>query len=340
MKREKNLLERIADPENVRLAFWKARKGKTGKIEVKKYRENLDKNVELLRNQIVTGEISVGNYHYFTIYDPKERKICAAPFSERVLHHALMNVCHASFERYQIFHSYATRINKGTYAAIEQAWRNQKKFRWFLKLDARKYFDSIDHNILKNLLKKRFKEHKLVEILYSIIHSYETQTGKGVPIGNLTSQYFANHYLAVADHYVLEKLKIKGYVRYMDDMVLWAQTKEELLKKGNQFKEFVEQELRLILKPFCLNKTEKGLPFCGYLLFPTHKRLNKNSKKRFKAKSKHYESLLENGEWDQKTYQHHIIPLLAFTKHAKTFGFRKKLFYSSKRVHTAEARTA
>jgi len=340
MKRDNHLLEQIADLENLRLAFWKARKGKEGKIEVKKYRNKLDLNLEKLRKELLSGEIAVRNYHYFTIYDPKERRICAAPFSERVLHHALMNVCHASFERYQIFHSYATRINKGTYAAIEQAWENQKKFKWFLKLDARKYFDSIDHSILKELLKRRFKEVKLLEILHSIIDSYQTAQGKGVPIGNLTSQYFANHYLALADHAVLERLQIPAYVRYMDDMILWANTKEELVEKGEQFKECVEQELKLTLKPFCLNKTEKGLPFCGYLLFPTHKRLNNNSKKRFVAKSKQYKQYLEKGEWDQKTYQQHIIPLLAFTKHAKTVGFRRKIFYSSARVHTAEARTA
>ncbi|NCQ11356.1 MAG: RNA-directed DNA polymerase [Bacteroidetes bacterium] len=332
MKRDNHLLEQIADPENLRLAFWKARKGKTGKIEVQKYRDQLDKHLEILRNQILAGEVLVGKYHYFTIYDPKERRICAAPFSERVLHHALMNVCHASFERYQIYHSYATRINKGTYAAINQAWNNQKQFKWFLKLDVRKYFDSIDHQVLKELLKRRFKEAKLLTIFCSIIDSYQTKPGKGVPIGNLTSQYFANHYLALADHTVLEKMHIPAYVRYMDDMVLWANSKEELLQIGSLFTNFIVQELHLVLKPFCLNKTEKGLPFCGYLLFPTHKRLNRTSKKRFVAKSKQYEQLLSIGEWDQQTYQQHIIPLLAFTRHAKTVGFRKNLFYSSNRV--------
>lgn len=309
-------------------------------MEVARYRAALDKNLLELRNQILSGDINVGNYHYFTIYDPKERRICAAPFSERVLHHALMNSCHETFENYQIYHSYATRINKGTYAAIEQAWKNQKRFAWYLKLDARKYFDSIDHQILINALQKRFKEVGLKAIFGKIIASYHTAPGKGVPIGNLTSQYFANHYLALADHFLLENLRIKGYVRYMDDMVMWADTKEELMEKGKAFHHCIEQELSLTLKPWCLNRTEKGLPFCGYLLFPSHKRLNQNSKKRFLNKAKQYGERLETGEWDQTTYQQHILPLLAFIQHAKMVGFRRKIFYPSGWVPSAEARTA
>lgn len=324
MKRENNLFEKIADPENLRLAFWKARTAKDGKMEVATFRKALDKNLLLLRNELLSGNIEVGNYHYFTIFDPKERLICAASFKERVLHHAIMNICHVNFEKFQIFDSYASRKGKGTYAALERAKCFHKKYKWFLKLDVRKYFDSIVHCILKQLLEKRFKDKPLLNVFFRIIDSYQTSKGNGLPIGNLTSQYFANHYLAVADHYIKEKLQVSAYVRYMDDMVIWSNDKNTLLKIGNKFKSFIESELSLTLKPFCLNSIVKGLPFLGYFLLPEKIMLNKNSRKRFKTKLIHYAGKLQNGEWSQSDYQAHILPLIAFAKHANTYHLRRK----------------
>jgi retron-type reverse transcriptase len=328
MKRLNNLLPLIADPDNLRLAFWKARKGKNQKKEVQAYRNNLDKNILLLRNSILTANVDVGNYHYFKIFEPKERLICAATFQERVLHHGIMNVCHPVFENYQIFDSYASRKEKGTHAAIARANIFHKKYKWFLKLDVRKFFDSIDHKTLKSLLSKKFKDYKLLAVFSQIIDSYHSQLNKGLPIGNLTSQYFANHYLAISDHYVNEKLKIKGYVRYMDDMVLWANNKTALLEIGNKFQLFIKEVLKLELKPFCLHATHKGLPYLGYILSNKGNRLNKNSKKRFIKKIKYYTKKVKNQEISQETYQNHLLPLLAFTKHADTYNFRVKVLES------------
>lgn len=325
MKRQGNLLESIADPENLRLAFWKARKGKEGKTEVAEFRKCLEKNLLTIREELLTGKVEIGNYQYFTIYDPKERLICAASFRERVLHHALMNVCHANFEKYQIFDSYASRIGKGTYAAIERATNFQKKYKWFLKLDVRKYFDSINHAKLKVLLTKRFKDKMLLQVFFKIINSYSTSVGKGLPIGNLTSQYFANHYLAVADHYIKEKLQAPAYVRYMDDMVIWSDDKTTLLDIGKKFQAFIESELNLSLKPYCLNSSDKGLPFLGYSLFPNKVLLNGESRKRFISKMKNFLYKLKTNVWDQKEYQNHVVPLIAFVKHANSLGLRQKL---------------
>ncbi|MBP7498188.1 MAG: hypothetical protein KA792_11045 [Bacteroidales bacterium] len=324
MKRETDLIEQIADPDNLRLAFWKARKAKDGKTEVSTYRKFLDKNLIELRQEILAGQISPIVYKYFKIYDPKERLICCAPFKQRVLHNAIMNICHNNFEKYQIYDSYASRIGKGTYSAIDRAKTFQKKFKLYLKLDVRKYFDSIDHNVLKQMLNSRFKDKKLLEIFNQIIDSYESETGKGLPIGNLTSQYFANHYLGLADHYIKEKLQVAVYVRYMDDMVIWSDTKDDLLRTGRAFKNFVEQRLLLILKPFCLNYCEKGLPFLGYSIFPEKILLNPNSKKRYKNKLKEYIAKLEKELWTETEYQQHILPLIAFTKHSDAKAFRSK----------------
>lgn len=325
MKRERCLIEPIASPDNLRLAFWKAARGKTGRPEVERFRKSLDKSLMGLREEILEGKVSVGCYTYFTIYDPKERKICAAAFRERVLHHALMNICHASFESYQLFDSYACRLHKGTYAALDRAKVFQRKYRWFLKLDVRKYFDSIPHEMLKRQLARRFKEERLLRIFGDIVDSYESSSGKGIPVGNLTSQYFANHYLAYADHYLKETLQASAYVRYMDDMVIWANDKAQLMEAGRKFQAYISETLLLTLKPFCLNSVGKGLPFLGYTLFPSTVKLRHGSKVRFEAKLRHYGYKLSSGEWTQQEYQQHILPLIAFTRYANAAELRQRL---------------
>lgn len=219
MKRLNDILPAIADPDNLRLAFWKARKGKSWSKPVQVYRSELDANLRLLREQILSGNVQVGRYHFFKIYDPKERQICAPSFGEQVLHHALMNVCHGRLEKVQVFDSYACRKGKGTYAALERAKYYTRRYKYFLKLDVKKFFDTIHHNALKAQLARLFRDEDVLNIFYRIIDSYEAHPGRGVPIGNLSSQYFANHYLSGLDHYIKEQLRIKAYVRYMDDMV-------------------------------------------------------------------------------------------------------------------------
>lgn len=328
MKRQGQLIEKIAAIENLQLAYYKAQKGKAAKINVYKYGRRLLENLSELQQQILSGHIETGNYHYFTIYDPKKRLICAAPFSQRVLHHALMNICHPFFEKVQIFDSYASRIGKGTYAALKRAKQFNKHYRWFLKLDFFKYFDSLDHKILKKQLNSLFKDRRLLNIFDRIIDSYSIKPDKGVPIGNLTSQYFANHYLAQLDHYVKEILQIRAYIRYMDDMVLWHNNKEILLNTGLRLKQYAKNNLQLKLKPLCLNRNSHGLPFLGYLLYPGKIRLTHRSRIRFIKKLNIYENKLKLQVWTQREYQNHVLPLIAFTEHADAKEFRKKIIAS------------
>lgn len=325
MKRAGNLMEKIADPDNLRLAFWKARKGKEGKAEVSEYRRRLDDNLTRLRGELLDGSVSVGDYFYFLVRDPKERRICAAAFPERVLHHAIMNVCHPVFERFQTDDSYATRIGKGQYAALEKAKVHIRRYRWFCKLDVRKFFDSIDHEALYAKLCRKFKDPQLLGVFRRIIDSYEAAPGWGLPIGNLTSQYFANFYLGYADHYVREQLHVPAYVRYMDDMVLWHDDKAELLRTTRLLTDFIRDELRMTLKPECVNSTGKGVPFLGYVLFPGTVRLNRHSKKRFVRKWRRYDYKLQAGVWSEAEYALHINPLVAFTRFADARSFRRAL---------------
>lgn len=325
MKRKGYLLHQIADIDNLRLAFWKARKGKDSRTEVENFREALDKNLFQLHIALLSGTCSIGDYNYFRVYEPKERVICAASFPERVMQHAIMNICHTNFEQYQIYNSYASRVGKGQYAALEKAKCFQHDNTWFLKMDVRRFFDSVDHQALICLLTRRFKDPALMELFRKIIDSYHTTTGKGLPIGNLTSQYFANHYLALSDHYVIEKLGIKCYVRYMDDMVMWSNDKTQLLKAGALLKQFLLQHLHLQLKEICFNNTTRGLPFLGYRLYKTELRLTTSVKNRFKSKMIQYDGYFKNGFWDQSTYSNHLLPLIAFVDKAKSKGLKMKV---------------
>ena len=337
MKRAGNLIESIADLNNLHLAFYKARKGKNYSRAVVDFRKNFDENIKGIRDEILSANANVGNYRYFKVFDPKERLICAASFKERVLHHAIINVCHYYFEKFQIEDSFATRIGKGQYAALERAKANAKKYKYFCKFDCRKYFDSISHDILLSKLSHIFKDKALLAIFESIVDSYCVDENRGVPIGNLTSQYFANFYLAFADRYAKQTLRIKGYVRYMDDVVIWHDEKDELLKISGLFTKFLNRELNLSLKPLCLNSSKSGLPFLGYTLFPDIIRLNKSSKKRFLRKYKNYAAKFDKGVWTQEDYVLHTRPLFAFAQFADSLEFRTKTI---KRMYAQTALTA
>lgn len=332
MKRFGNLISEIADFDNLCLAFYKAIKGKQYKNEVIEYRKNLTANLQLLREQIITGYVSVGKYHYFKIFDPKERIICAASFDERVLHHAIMNVCHPYFERFLIYDTYATRVNKGIYKALEKVRPAMRRYEYVAKLDFKKYFDSISHEKLKEKLSAKFKDKQLLSIFGKIIDSYHVQPNFGLPIGNLTSQYLANFYLNDLDHFIKRELGVEVYVRYMDDLLLLSHSKENLEQQLHQI-DIKSKEISLTLKPVVLNKTHLGISFLGYKLYPNRILLNRTSKIRFKQKINLYQSLLESNSISESEYQQHIIPLLSFAMHAYTKGLRKEILEGSNRVN-------
>lgn len=325
MKRLNNLLPLIEDPDNLRYACWKAAKGKRHSRAVLAYQADLEREIARLRQQIQSGRVVVGDYRYFKVFEPKERNICASAFREQVLHHALMHVCHEGFERAQIFDSYASRKGKGTYVALERAKHFTRRFPWFLKLDVRKFFERIHHEVLRGQLARLFKEPRLLGIFGQIIDSYHSSPGRGVPIGNLTSQYFANHYLSGLDHMIKEQLGIGAYLRYMDDMVLWHNDKAALQRALYQVQAFVEAQLRCELKPPQLNRSRLGLPFLGYRVFPHHVRLLQKSKQRFIRKLTLVERQYQAGTWTEAACQRRSAPLVAFTQHADALVFRKKV---------------
>jgi RNA-directed DNA polymerase len=325
LKRANHLIAAIADMDNLRQAYWQAAKGKRSSRGVRRFAQSMETHLLNIRHQILNGMVQVGHYHYFTIYEPKQRLICASPFAQQVLHHALMQVCGPFFERSQTFHSYASRKGKGTHAAIAAAQANCRQNSWFLKLDVQQFFASIHHGALKSQLGRLFKEERLLRIFDTVIDSYAASPGRGLPIGNLTSQYFANHFLAGLDHYILEQLKPGGYVRYMDDMVLWHRQKDWLKRAANLIAVFVEGKLSCSLKPILLNHVHRGLPFLGYRVWAGGLRLTQRSKQRFIKKMIRLQRDYDTGMLSEADCLRKVLPLLAFVAPAHTVALKKKL---------------
>lgn len=329
MKRVGYLFEQICDYDNLRLAFVKARKGKCAKPTIVAYSKDVDKNLDNLRQKLKNGSFKPGNYNYFRIYDPKERLICAAAFEERVVHHAIMNVCKPIFERNLIYDTYATRNGKGVYKALDRARYGMRNYDFVGKFDVRKYFDSISHKILKNKLLRLFKDKELLSVFYKLIDSYEVEPECGIPIGNLTSQFFANYYLSSLDHYAKEQLKVPVYVRYMDDILVFANSRDDLRKYAELISHFVENQLQLQFKPVILNNVNHGVSFLGYKLFKNKILLTRRSKIRFKRKCRHYIDMFEQSLIDENKFKMNITPLHAFVMKAYTRRLRLKTINTS-----------
>jgi len=323
MKRAGNLMDSICDYENLNEAFYRAARGKTGKKEVRSFRMSLDEKLRHIGDKLSDGSFEFGKYHFFSIYDPKPRLICAASFDERVAFHAMMRICHPVFDNYQIFDSYASRIDKGTYKALERSVNFSRKYKWFLKLDVCKYFDSIDHEVLYGQLCRIFKDKTLLHLFRNLIDSYREKEGKGLPIGNLTSQYFANHYLSLADHYAKEKLRIRAMVRYMDDMLFFSDEKERLIYVWSHYVNYLSDVLKLSLHEPVINTTRRGIPFLGYVVRASSLRLNSASRQRFRKKMKTLERQWYLGNISDWKYRQRLQSMYSFIEHADSEHFKK-----------------
>ncbi len=324
MKRTGCLIDRIADFDNLALAAYKAFRHKRKTTEIINYQNNLYDNLCHLRGRILSGEINFGEYRQFTIFEPKERKICAAPLPERVLHHAIMNICHQYFDNNQIFDSYASRPGKGVHRAVLRVQKFCRGNIYYAKLDFKKYFDSIDHRILKSLLSRIFKDAHLLLILNCIIDSYEV-SGKGIPIGNLTSQYFANYYLSGLDHRMKENIKTRCYVRYMDDVIILGRSKQEIKYYVYEYVNFASETLRLTTKHPIIGRICQGVPFLGFKIFSDKIILGGKAKRSYIKNVNTLTKLYNQCKISEKCYSERLNANLAYISFAESYKFRKNI---------------
>ena len=234
-----------------------------------------------------------------------------------------MNVCEPHFERRLIFDTYACRTGKGRLKAVERAQHFARGHAWYLKMDVRKYFDSIGHERMRAVLGRMCKDAAVLEVFSRIIASHETAPGRGLPIGNLTSQHFANLYLGELDLFVKGELRVHGYVRYMDDFVLWGAERKELRELRVRVEEFLRERLRLAVKPEQLNRVERGMPFLGSRLYPHRLELDGRGRRRFVAKLRHLEWEYAVGRLSGLGLQQRATALAAHTETAGGRAFRR-----------------
>ncbi|MFO0390240.1 MAG: reverse transcriptase domain-containing protein [Planctomycetota bacterium] len=325
MKRAAGLYGAIAEHDNLLAAYHAARSGKQDRPAVLAFTQDLDRQIELLRRELLAEDVQLRGHRFFTIHDPKPRRIAAPAFRDRVLHHAIVQVIEADLDRVAVFDSYACRSGKGLYRATARTQAFCRRYSHYLQLDVRKYFDSIDHDVLRGLLVRRFKDQPLLRLLSQIISSYWTVPGKGLPIGALTSQHFANFYLAPLDHFVPEDLRVGGYVLYMDDFVSFGRDRSVLQAWRGEVPDFLAQELRLQLKnEGVLERTAAGVGYLGMLVRGSHVRLLGRTKRRVRRKFQELVARHATGALGDEELAVRTTALLARTHHMKAFGLRRR----------------
>ncbi len=290
----KTTFERVHAFENLLRASEKARKGKTLKPYVIEFEKDLEVNLRQLGKELEERTYRPKPLKTFVIRDPKTRTISKSDYRDRIIHHALCNVIEPMFDKTFIHDSHANRKGKGTLKAIKRfeafhrkASKNNTRPCYVLKADIRPYFDTVNHEILLGLLKKRIEDADILALIRSILENHKTdRSGQGMPLGNLTSQFFANVYLNELDQFVKHHLKAKYYIRYVDDFAILSTSKKELNEQKTHVNTVLEDFLRLELHPNkCkIIETTKGVNFLGFRIFPTHKLLRKKNVWKFEKK--------------------------------------------------------
>jgi retron-type reverse transcriptase len=349
LKRYGNLYPKIYDFENLYQAYLLARKYKRYRQDVLEFTANLEENLIQIQNELIWQTYEVGKYREFYVYEPKKRLIMALSFKDRIVQWAIYRILNPIYDKTFISDSYACRVGKGTHAAADrlQYWlrkadRNPQKWH-YLKLDISKYFYRVNHKVLIDILSKKIKDERLLWLLKTIIKSGDMKFGLplgiepgeckeripdvGMPIGNLTSQLFANIYLNELDQYAKHKLKIRRYIRYLDDIIILHPDKKHLHYLKREIEKFLNQELKLHLN----NKTairpiSLGITFVGFRIWPTYRKMKKKSAKKMKKRLKYLAKAYKRGEVDFKVVNATVQSYLGIMKQFNSYSLKKKMF--------------
>ena len=344
MKRHGNLYPEITNFGNLLLAARKAQKGKRNQEVVSKFIYYLEVELEQMQNELESKTYQPGAYKTFEILEPRPRMISAAPYRDRVVHHALCNIVLPIFERTYIDDTYANRLGYGTHRALRRFTSFARSSRYVLQCDIKKYFPSIDHEILKTLLRRKIKCKDTLWLLDTIIDNSNPQIPiteyfpgddfltplqrrRGLPVGNLTSQFFGNVYLNGFDHFIKEQLKGNKYVRYVDDFALFSNDREFLAEARLAMEEYLAS-LRLILHPAKsqLFETRHGANFLGFCILPDRIKVRTENLRRAKRRLKRLKTEYIEGKIELEQISHSIRSWIAHLKHGDTWRLRTKIF--------------
>lgn len=313
MKRINNIYDQVISIDNLLLADQTARRGKSMQSGIKRFDKNYEQHIADIYRELVTKTYKTSPYTTRVIKERKERIISILPYRDRIVHHAIMNVLEPMFVATFTADTYSCIKGRGVHAAsraLDKALSNQSETTYCLQLDIKKFYPSVDHNILKHLLRKKIKDKEMIWLLDSIIDS-----APGLPIGNYLSQYFANFYMSYFDHWIKEKKLVKYYFRYADDIVILHKDPAYLKRVIAGVIKYMNQHLKLEVKPnYRILKVEThGIDFVGYVHYHTHKRLRKSIKQAFAR------AVYKNKPWAS------LASYLGWAKHANCKHLLKKL---------------
>jgi len=279
MRRIGNLYEKLYNFDNLLLAEKRARKGKLKQKGIIEFSKNRIKYLKEIQNLLIREEYKTSQYSIFTIFDKKERQIFVLPYRDRIVQHAIAQQIFPILKKCLISQTYSCIPKKGIHECLQDTYKECRNYKYCLKIDIHKYYESINKSTLKVFLRKKFKDRKLLSLLDGIIDS----NLKGIPIGNYLSQIFANFYLTYFDHWLKEAKKVSVF-RYMDDIVILHNSKEYLHELKNEIESYLYNILDLRLSKwqiFPINS--RGIDFVGYVIYPTYIKLRKQIKQNFKT---------------------------------------------------------
>ena len=328
------LFETIISAENIFAAWREFQKGKMSKIDVLEFSDNSEENLFNLIADLKNGTYVHGQYIRFCVHDPKRREIAKALVRDRVLHHAVHRVLGSLFDKSFIFDSFSSRKEKGTHAAVKRLAKfaqklseNQTKTVWVLQIDIKKFFDSVDHEILVAFLKKKILDEKVISLLEEIVKSFDFSVGKGIPLGNLTSQLFSNVYLDPLDQFIKRRLGVKYYLRYADDMVILSRDKILLENYLLEIQSFVAEKLKLQIHPnkIFFRKWHQGVDFLGYVSFSNYAILRTKTKRRALKKIYKEKIALEKGKITKERLNQTVQSYFGILKHCRGHEIQKEI---------------
>ncbi len=344
MKRLGNLFEKIIDFENLLKAAKKAQLGKRYRDSVSEFNHNLEGNLLKIQKELKTHTYQPGEYRTFRIYDPKPRLISAAPYRDRVVHHALCNIIIPPLEKRFIKDSYANREGYGTHRALKRFIDFARNSKYILQCDIKKYFPSIDHEILKQQIRHYLKCKDTLWLIDKIIDNSNEQElfievfpedtlstilerRKGLPIGNLTSQFFCNLYLNQFDHFVKEQLKARKYLRYVDDFALFADDWDYLVSARQEIENYLTS-LRLKLHPVKsqLFETKQGANFLGFRVLPDQVRVRNDNLRRSRLRIRQLQYDYRYGQISLEKLVQSLQSWEAHLMHGNTYRLRRDIF--------------
>ena len=341
MRIYKELFNKIIDPENLFSAWDKFRQDKRSKKDVQRFEKNLEQNIFQLHRDLRDRIYKHGPYESFFIADPKRRHIHKATVRDRILHHAIFKVLNPIFEPTFISNSFSCRIGKGTHKGVNalrfmlrKESQNNTRACYVLKCDVRKFFDSVDHDILLSILERRISDSETMWLLRNIIESYISEghnlfhNGRaGIPIGNLTSQLFANMFMNELDQFVKHTLKVKHYARYTDDLVLVSKDKEYLQDLIPKLNAYLCDTLRLNFHPkkVDIHFYTKGVDFLGYVTFPHHILIRKRTKRRILRKFEEEVKGYQEGKISKEKVSASLQSYLGVFSHADAYTLSRNL---------------